>query len=151
MDAFGFFDTEEEHEAILREAARVLTTGGRLALKVVNGGIVLDTFRERDREERDGTVVSVHRTLALDPPRMTESISVSGSRGHGEYERRQRLYRAEELRAALEHAGFAVVGVFARPDGTPFEPTVSSTMWIVGQRWADQDSRPSSTRASSAD
>jgi ubiquinone/menaquinone biosynthesis C-methylase UbiE len=151
MDAFGFFDTEEEHEAILREAARVLTTGGRLALKVVNGGIVLDTFRDRDREERDGTVVSVHRTLTLDPPRMTESISVTGSRGHGEYERRQRLYRAEELSVALEHAGFAVVGVFARPDGTPFEPAVSSTIWIVGQRCDAEDSRQSSAPASSAD
>ena len=151
MDAFGFFDTEEEHEAILQEAARVLTTGGRLALKVVNGGIVLDAFRERDREERDGTVVSVHRTLTLDPPRMTESISVSGSRGHGEYERRQRLYRAEELRAALEHAGFAVAGVFARPDRTPFEPTVSATMWIVGQRRAVEDSRPADARAYPSD
>jgi hypothetical protein len=69
---------------------------------------------------------------------MTERISVSGSRGHGEYERRQRLYRVEELRAALEHAGFAVVSVFARPDGTPFEPTLSPTMWIVGQRRAVQ-------------
>jgi hypothetical protein len=105
-------------------------------LKVVNGGLVLDAFRERDREERDGTVVSVSRTLKLDLPRMTERISVSGSRGRGEYVRRQRLYRVEELRAALEHAGFAIVGVFARPDGTPFEPTVSSTMWIVGQRCA---------------
>jgi ubiquinone/menaquinone biosynthesis C-methylase UbiE len=136
MDAFGFFETEDEDDAVLREAARVLTPGGHLGLKVVNGGPVLDTFRERDREERDGTVVSVSRTLTLHPPRMTERISVSGSRGHGEYERRQRLYRVEELRAALEHAGFAIVGVFAGPGGTPFEPTLSSTMWIVGQRGA---------------
>jgi ubiquinone/menaquinone biosynthesis C-methylase UbiE len=134
MDAFGFFETEEEHEAVLREAARVLKSSGHLGLKVVNGGPVLDTFRESDREERDGTVVSVSRTLTLDPPRMTERISVSGSRGHGEYERRQRLYRVEEMRAALEHAGFVIVGVFARADGTRFEPMESSTMWIVGQR-----------------
>ena len=73
MDAFGFFDTEEEHEAVLREAARVLTTGGRLALKVVNGGPVLDAFRETDREERDGVVVSVASTLTFDPPRMTRA------------------------------------------------------------------------------
>jgi len=134
MDAFGFFETEEEHEAVLREAARVLTVGGRLALKVVNGGPLLDAFRETDHEERDGTVVSVSRTLTLGPPRMMERIRVSGSRGQGEYQRRQRLYRVGELRAALEHSGFSVVGVFARPDGTPFEPTVSSTMWVVGQR-----------------
>ena len=50
----------------------------------------------------------------------------------------------------LEHAGFAVVGVFARPDGTPFEPAVSSAMWIVGQRCAVEDSRPPSAPASSS-
>jgi SAM-dependent methyltransferase len=133
MDAFGFFDTEEEHEAALQEAARVLTTGGRLALKVVNGGPILDAFRETDREERNGAVISVSNTLTLDPPRMTQRIRVTGSGGHGEYERRQRLYRVGELCAALEHSGFGIVDVFAGPDGATFEPAVSSTIWIVGQ------------------
>jgi hypothetical protein len=55
----------------------------------------------------NGTVVAVSRALTLDPPRMIERLSISGSRGHGEYERRQRLYRAEELGAALEHIGFS--------------------------------------------
>jgi ubiquinone/menaquinone biosynthesis C-methylase UbiE len=136
MDAFGFFDTEEEHETVLREAARVLTTGGRLVLKVVNGGPILDAFRESDREEPDGVVISVSSTLTIDPPRMTQRISVSGSRGQGEYERRQRLYRVEELCGALERVGFAIVGVFASPDSAPFESAVSSTIWIVGQRQA---------------
>jgi len=134
LDAFGFFDTEEEHGAVLREAARILATGARLMLKVVNGGLILDAFRETDREERDGMVISVSNTLAIDPPRMTQRISVSGPRGEGEYERRQRLYRVEELCAALVHAGFAIVGVFAGPDGAAFEPTASPTIWIVGQQ-----------------
>jgi hypothetical protein len=133
MDAFGFFDTDDENEAVLREAARVLTSGGRLGLKVVNGGHVLDTFREVDLEERDGTVASVSRTLTFGPPRMTERIRVSGSRGTGEYERRQRLYRLEELRAALERVGLSFVGAFANPDGSRFEPT-SPAMWIVAER-----------------
>lgn len=133
-DAFGFFDTEEEHDTVLREAARVVTNRGRLALKVVNGGLVLDDFRETEREERDGVVVLVSNTLAFDPPRLTQRINVSGSRGQGQYERRQRLYRVDELRAVLERAGFFVVGVFAGPDGAPFEPMRSSAMWVVGQR-----------------
>jgi ubiquinone/menaquinone biosynthesis C-methylase UbiE len=136
IDAFGFFETEEEHDTILREAARVLRTGGCLGLKVVNGSTVLTTFRAADREERDGTVVSISRTLTLDPPRMTERISVSGNRGHGEYERRQRLYQVQELHTTLERAGFAIVGVFSRPDGTPFDPVESPTMWIIGERCA---------------
>jgi ubiquinone/menaquinone biosynthesis C-methylase UbiE len=136
LDAFGFFDTEGEHETVLREAARILTAGGRLALKVVNGQLVLDAFREQDREERDGTVVEITRTLTLDPPRMTERLHLSG-RVRGQYERRQRLYRIDELCTAFEHAGFAIAGVFARPDGTPFESTRSFSIWIVGQRRAD--------------
>jgi ubiquinone/menaquinone biosynthesis C-methylase UbiE len=130
IDPFGFFDSEAEHEAVLREAARVLTTRGRLALKVVNGGPILTAFRESDREERDGVVVCVSNTLTMDPPRMIQKISVSGPRGQGEYERRQRLYRVEDLAAAFERAGFAIVGVFASPDGASFEPTVSSTIWM---------------------
>jgi len=136
MDAFGFFDTEEEHEVVLREAARVLTTRGRLVLKVVNGTPILDAFRETDREERDGVLICVSSTLTTEPPRMTQRISVNGPRGEGEYERRQRLYRVEELCAAVEHVGLAIVSVFASPDGATFEPAVSSAMWIVAQRSA---------------
>jgi ubiquinone/menaquinone biosynthesis C-methylase UbiE len=134
LDALGFFDTEEEHDAVLLEAARVLATGGRLVLKVVNGGMVLDDFHETAREEREGTVISISNTLTFNPPRLTQRVTISGDRGHGEYERRQRLYRVDELRTVLEHVGFSVMGVFAGPNGAPFEPALSSTMWIVGQR-----------------
>jgi len=133
MDAFGFFDTEAEHEAVLREAARVLKPAGRLALKVVNGGLVLDDFREAEREERDGVVAVVSNALSFDPPRLTQRISISGSRGEGVYERRQRLYRVEDLRAVVEQVGLSVVGVFADPDGTTFEPRTSAAIWMVGQ------------------
>jgi hypothetical protein len=134
MDAFGFFDTEDEHEAVLREAARVLASGGRLALKVVNGELVLDDFRDTEREERDGVLISIVNTLTLGPPRLTQRISIRGGPGHGEYHRRQRLYRVDELRAGLEHAGLSVVDVFGNPDGEPFEPATSSTIWIVAER-----------------
>jgi SAM-dependent methyltransferase len=133
IDAFGFFETEEENEVVLNEAARVLAAGGRLALKAVNGGLILKAFRDSDREERGGTVVRISRTLTLQPPRMTERISVSGTGGNGEYERRQRLYRHEELCAALERAGLPVVGVFASPAGMAFDPMVSPAMWLIGQ------------------
>ena len=85
---------------------------------------------------RDGVVVSVVNTLSFDPPRMTQRIAIRGSRGDGEYERRQRLYRVDELRAAIEHAGLSVVGVFGNAGGAPFDPASSSMMWIIAQRGA---------------
>ena len=134
MDAFGFFNTDEEHDTVLREAARILTPGGRLALKIVNGGLIIDDFRSTDRQERDGTVVTIDRSLAVAPARMTESVHISGSRGTEKYERRQRLYRVDELRVALERSGFNVEHVFSQADGAPFDPHVSTTMWFMCQR-----------------
>jgi hypothetical protein len=65
---------------------------------------------------------------------MTERLSISGARGSGEYERRQRLYREDELRAAVNRAGFAVRSVFADAGGAAFEPAASATMWVIGER-----------------
>ena len=111
----------------------MLIAHGRLVLKVVNGGLVLDDFRETEREERDGVVVSVANRLSFRPPRPIQRLSVRGARGQGEYERRQRLYRVEELRAVLEDAGLAVVNVYGNPDGAPLESAKASTMWVVAQ------------------
>jgi pimeloyl-ACP methyl ester carboxylesterase len=74
------------------------------------------------------------RTLTRNPARMTERLSISGARGSGEYERRQRLYREDELRAAVNRAGFAVRSVFADAGGAAFEPAASATMWVIGER-----------------
>jgi hypothetical protein len=109
MDAFGLFETEEEHETVVREAGRIVRSGGRLMLKVVNGVPIVAAFRDTERLERDGVEVLISSTLSLNPPRMTQRVRVSGSRGQGTYERRQRLYCVEELQAALECGGFSVV------------------------------------------
>ena len=134
IDAFGFFETDDQNAAALSEAVRVLVPGGRFGLKVVNGGPVLAAFRRTDREERDGVTVTISRRLGTKPARMTEKVTVSGVRGNGEYERHQRLYVVEELCAALERAGLAGVRVFASPTGIEFESAASNTMWAFGER-----------------
>ena len=99
----------------------------------MNGNLILAGFRDSDREERDGTVVTLSRTLTLAPPRMTERIVISGARGNGQYQRRQRLYRSDELCAVLERAGLSIAGVFGSAAGTPFDPAASSTIWVIGE------------------
>jgi len=133
-DAFGFFDSDEEHDAVLREAARILIPGGRLAIKVVNGGMVLDDFRETERQELEGVAISITNTLTHDPPRLTQRVSIRGARGDGEYERRQRLYRADELCAVVTRGGFSKVDAYAGADGARFDPAASSAIWIIAER-----------------
>jgi len=134
IDAFGFFETDEENDTVLREAVRVLVPGGHFGLKVVNGESVLASFRDKDREESDGVIVTIRRMLATEPARMTEKLTVRGVRGNGEYERHQRLYRVDELCGALERAGLTGVRVFASSNGTAFEPATSKAMWAFGRR-----------------
>jgi SAM-dependent methyltransferase len=136
MDAFGFFETEGDNDAVLAGAAYILVPRGRLCLKVVNGGPIFADFRGSDREEREGAVVTISRTLTLDPPLMTERISVTGLRGSGEYMRRQRLYRSDEICGMVERAGFSIVSILATADGSPFESETSKTMWLIGERKA---------------
>jgi ubiquinone/menaquinone biosynthesis C-methylase UbiE len=44
-DAFGFFDADDENEAVIHEARRLLTDGGSLMMKIVNGALILADFR----------------------------------------------------------------------------------------------------------
>ncbi len=121
---------------MLSEAVRVLAPGGRLGLKVLNGAPVLAAFRETDREEREGVIVTISRWLEPGHARMIEKVIVRGPRGNGEYERNQQLYRVDELCSALEQTGLTGVQVFASSNFATFEPTASETMWVFGERRA---------------
>jgi hypothetical protein len=133
-DAFGFFETDRENEAVLGEINRVLAPGGRLGMRVVNGTPILAAFGAADREERDGVIANISRRLARDPTRMIEKVIVTGPRGDGEYERHQRLYSSNELSGALERVGFTNVELFASSHRAVFEPATSKTMWAFRRR-----------------
>jgi hypothetical protein len=136
IDAFGFFETDDENEGVLAEIRRVLACGGRFGMKVVNGARILTDFRTAGREERDGVVVTITRQLKLNPARMIEKVIVRGSRGNGEYERRQRLYRSDELSSAMERTGFTDVELFASTNSAALAPANSETIWAFGRRGA---------------
>lgn len=136
LDAFGFFESEEENAAVLREVARVLTPAGRLILKVVNAEPLIAHFRPTDREERAGTLLEISRALTRNPAWLIERITIRSAEGGGHYQRRQRLYCAEEISALLRSADLIVKDVVSSPRGDKFEPHQSPSMVVVGERAA---------------
>lgn len=132
MDAFGFFETEDQDATALREIGRTLKPGGRLLLKVVNGEIVLNDLRPIEHEEREGQVIDISRTLSGRV--MSERVRISGPRGGGEYRREQRLYRSSDLQQMLARVGMPMRSLSATSDGATFDPLTSPAMWIVGER-----------------
>jgi ubiquinone/menaquinone biosynthesis C-methylase UbiE len=134
LDALGFFEPEWENHLVMREIARVLAPGGRVALKVVNAEPILAAFRPEDREEHGGTVIHVRRELLSGPPRLLETIAIAGPRGSETYQRRQRLYRVPEIRAMFETVGLTVIAILATTTGVPFHPTAASTIIGIAER-----------------
>lgn len=133
FDAFGFFEHEEQNQDVLRELARVLVPGGRLALKVANGEPMLANFRTTDCEVRGDASVEMHRRLLMDPPRLIEDITVTGPMGNGRYQRRQRVYRMAEVTAAVDAVGLALVAVAANVMGTPFDSATSPAIVVIAE------------------
>ena len=136
FDAFGFFEQEEDNLSVLRELARVVDRGGRVAVKVANAEPIVGRFRPTDREQRGETVVEMERKLLANPSRLVEDLVITGPQGTARYQRRQRLYDVVDMTSVLEATGFTVVTVLAAVTGTDFEPATSRGMVIVGERRA---------------
>lgn len=134
FDALGFFETDGENDLVLRELARVLAPGGRSALKVANAAPILGDFRAGDREARADRVIEVTRSLLSDPPRLVEDIVIHSPGASERFQRRQRLYRLADLRAALRRAGLIPVLEAATVDGAPLDPQASPALVVVAER-----------------
>jgi SAM-dependent methyltransferase len=136
LDAFGFFDSEDENEAVLREVGRVLTPGGRVLLKVANAEPMIAGFRTSDRESRGDSTIEITRSLLSGPPRLVEQLVIQGPQGSSTFERRQRLYSAAKLREIIPAAGLQPVAITATINGGPFDPRRSPSLVLVAERAA---------------
>ena len=134
FDAFGFFEEEEDNLSVLRELARVVDRGGRVAVKVANAEPIVRRFRTTDRERRGDIVVDVERRLLTNPSRLEEDLVLTGPQSTARYQRRQRLYDVREMTSAMEGTGLSIVTVRAADTGADFHPATSPKMMIVGER-----------------
>jgi len=105
--AFGYFDAEEENQAVLTGIARALKPGGRLVMELAHRDRVVRSFQEADWYELDdGTLI--WRRHHFDPIRgLLTSLDRWRTPGGEEEERfhRIRIYTATELSAMLRAAG----------------------------------------------
>lgn len=132
MDSFGFFETPAEDAAVLRGIAGALVPGGTFVLAVVNGRRLAENFAPKGREERDGLVVEIDRTLDGDV--MAERLTIREGDRKTTGERRQRLYGPDELRAAAEMGGLRIEGIHGDMTEGTFAAHVSEKMVILAQK-----------------
>lgn len=123
--SFGYFESEADNLATIREMARVVSAGGRLLFDYLNVDRELERLVEREEKVTESGKVTIERWYDGKQCCFNKRI-VWGDRSFIE---RVRAYRFEEVRTMFQSAGFRIDEVCGDFDATAF--TEQSPRMIV--------------------
>lgn len=131
LDSFGFFESDEENENVIRELRRAVVPGGRMVIAVLNGTKILKNFGPVGHEEHDGRVVEIRRELVADRRVLREEVVVTGRGERHAGERHQRLYSASEIVDIVARNGFRSRQLYGDMMGGAFSEETSWKMVMI--------------------
>ncbi len=134
FDAFGYFDSDQENEGVVRQIAEVLEPGGRMALAVVNGTRLLRAFKTSDSELQPGRLITIRRQLDAIRRVVREEVTVEEHGRQHMGERRQRLYGRDELVGIATRSHLIVRDTYGDLEGSPFDDAGSPRVVLVCER-----------------
>lgn len=119
--SFGYFSSDEEHQQVLTEVARILKPGGRFTLDFLNAPAVRATLVPRDEREVRGRKVVQERRVSEGGRSVIKNISLE----HEErsFMERVRLFERAELEQMLRGAGLVVDEALGDYAGGPHTDT----------------------------
>jgi len=134
--AFGYFDSEEDNERVLREVRKALRPGGRLLLDLPNREVFLNLIADGQRTwyEHEGHLVLDEHTWDLERGRLRCSrtiVAPDGTRRHTGHDLRE--YTHPETVDMLTRAGLQWQRTFADLGMTEFNPD-ARRMLVVARR-----------------
>ena len=133
--SFGFFDDPADDARVLREFARVLAPGGRLAwFGGARDGVMAKWVANDSWRTRDGTTIRHARSFDPRDGRITVHTTWTGRAGTGERVHRIRLYAADRLAALCEEVGLAVEAVHDGWEDRPLRRTSTEMLLVARKR-----------------
>ena len=129
--AFGYFATDEENEAVLRQVAKVLKPGGQFLIETMHRDYIVREYQQHDWYETDDeTLVWALRLFDAIKGRTTVVERYRTAAGEeGERYHNIRVYTATELHAMLRRAGLEPMDTWGEWEGDAF--SFDSTRLIV--------------------
>ncbi len=130
--SFGYFESDDENRAALRQMAKVLRPGGRLLMDHANRDHVVANLVPEDTRAVGG--MAVHNRRSIEGDRVVKRTTCTHADGSiNELIERVRLFTPDEIAAWFAGAGLAVTGIFGSMDGEPFDEG-KPRMIVVGVR-----------------
>ncbi len=133
-NSFGYFDREEDDQAVLRSCLRVLRSGGTLAMDLADGEWLKNNFEKRSWEWIDQNhFVCRERSLASDGRRLvSREVVVHAEKGViADQFYAERLYSRNEVTTMLEREGFLAVRLH---DPIPTDSDRKQDLGMLAQR-----------------
>ena len=113
--SFGYFETDEENELVLREIVRVLRRRGRFVIDYLNASLVRDTLAEHEEQTLGGRRVVIDRRISDDGRFVFKEMDLIDE--DRRFVERVRLFSPSELEHLLIKAGLSVQERFGSYDG----------------------------------
>lgn len=130
--SFGYFATDEENLAVLKEIRRMLLPNGKLVLDLPSFGVTQSLVPITERTMGNLRVVE-ERQYISNTRRIEKQISIEGPEGTQQFLESVRIYSFREMRQILAQAGLAMVGVWGDFKGNSFSHD-SDRMILFGMR-----------------
>ncbi len=134
--SFGYFATDEEHQAMLDGIARALRPGGRLLIDFWNREYELRTFQPVVVDRRaDGIIEIEDWSFDALGGRLNWTNTVIFPDGRREtWAHSIRAFTVVEVRRMLEAAGFDRVAVYGNLEGEPYTMDAEAAVFVATRR-----------------
>ena len=127
--SFGYFETDEDHIAMLRNINRNLMDDGFLVLDFLNVNRVMTSLKEE--EVVKGALADYHLTRRIQLNRIIKQIKFAADDVEHIYEERVMAYSSDDILKLLSLSGFQVMATWGDYHGAPMSVNAPRCIFIA--------------------
>jgi SAM-dependent methyltransferase len=127
--SFGYFETDEDHIAMLRNINRNLMEDGCLVLDFLNVNRVTTSLKEE--EVVQGALADYHLTRRIHLNRIIKQIKFTADDIEHVYEERVMAYSSDDIMKLLTLSGFQVMATWGDYHGSAMHPNSPRCIFIA--------------------
>ena len=132
--SFGYFPTDEENRAVLKEIARVVRPGGGFLLDLPDRESVISGLIPTSQRNQGNLHIDETRSISGDGKRVEKKVVLSRDGNVRSYTESVRLFGIDEIENMLEATGWISDQVHGNWVGDPYRSGKSQRMIVLAHR-----------------